>query len=356
MRIFQTFILPETLVAKHKLSFAAVNFSKNLISGGGFDKVYSLIPTSVSGELGETGDDGYEVVYSTLRGKGHILSKLAIFVEQWHVFRHIKSGDSVWFYNMNMLNGLLFILLHLFKHSVKRNIIVLDFTPAKNWREQNWFFLKLINRASGTITLSTSDLFTYSNTVCLPGVVPAQIMHHPKVSAIKPEFLISGVLAENISQLRSLLIPAFKEMPNCTLHITGMADDEDGIKASIKDSPNIIYHGKVTLKEYFDLLDSIPFLLSTRNPHAPENKCNFPSKIIEALLHNRIVVSTMDYPQLGDLAIKTATSERNTFINEVQAMLLDKNIIKFANQGEKVKLMFSPERWYRMMTEIEAKS
>jgi hypothetical protein len=44
MRIFQTFLLPDDLVAKYKLSFAAANFSRNLMQGGGFDKVYSLMP------------------------------------------------------------------------------------------------------------------------------------------------------------------------------------------------------------------------------------------------------------------------------------------------------------------------
>ena len=112
MRIFQTFVLPDELVIRHRLSFAAANFSRNLISGGGFDKVYSLIPVNVRGELGIVTESGYEVIYSGWRKKCRILAKVAIFAEQWKMFRQIHNGDSVWFYNMNMINGYLFLLLY----------------------------------------------------------------------------------------------------------------------------------------------------------------------------------------------------------------------------------------------------
>ena len=79
MHIFQTFVLPDNLVAKYKLSFAAANFSRNLISGGGFDKCYSLIPVNVRGKLPVVDEPGYEVVYSDWRIRSGILAKFAIF-------------------------------------------------------------------------------------------------------------------------------------------------------------------------------------------------------------------------------------------------------------------------------------
>lgn len=78
MHIFETFLLPDDLVAKYKLSFAAANFFRNLISGGGFDKTFSLIPVNVTGDAGMRAEDGDEVVYSDWRKKGVLLSKLAI--------------------------------------------------------------------------------------------------------------------------------------------------------------------------------------------------------------------------------------------------------------------------------------
>jgi hypothetical protein len=65
-------------VVKYKLSSAATNFSRNLISGGGFDRTFSLIPVNVTGGAGLRAEDGYELVYSGWRKKGVLLSKLTI--------------------------------------------------------------------------------------------------------------------------------------------------------------------------------------------------------------------------------------------------------------------------------------
>ncbi len=78
MCIFQTFALPQDLVAKYNLSFAVGNFSINLISGGGFDRTFSLIPVNVKGDADLRAEDGYEVVYSDWRKKEVLLSKLEI--------------------------------------------------------------------------------------------------------------------------------------------------------------------------------------------------------------------------------------------------------------------------------------
>lgn len=355
MRVFQTFILPEGLVAKYKLSFAAVNFSRNLISGGGFDKVYSLVPTSVKGELIVGCEDGYKLIYSSWRNKGGLLSKFAIYKEQFDLFKKVKKGDSLWTYNLNTMNGFLFLLLKYFKPSVKRNIILLDFTPANKWYQKNAFFIKLINDADGIICLSKSDLFKVKNIEELPGVVPANGNQNPLINNLSPDFLISGMLGENISMLKSLLIPAFKQMPQYKLHISGMAPDEDELKSLIKNIPNIIYHGKVSLNEYFELLHSIPILLSTRNPDYPENKCNFPSKIIEGLLHNRIIISTLHYPQLKDVNYLEVSSKIDQFIKDLQGIMNKSSnvLLKYANQGTKVQNLFSPKIWNNTMTKIE---
>lgn len=355
MRIFQTFILPEELIAKNKLSYAAVNFSKNLISGDVFDKVYSLVPTSVKGNLGLIVDDAYELIYSKWRRKRTFLSTFSIFWEQWELFKKINKNDSLWTYNLNIMNGFLFLLLKFFKPSVKRNIILLDFTPANKWYQQNAFFIKMINDADGIICLSKSELLQVKNIDELPGVVPANGNESPLIKNLSPDFLISGMLGENISMLKSLLIPAFKQMPQYRLHISGMAPDEDEVKTLIKNIPNIYYYKKLTLNEYFELLHSIPFLLSTRNPDYPENKCNFPSKIIEGLLHNRIIISTLHYSQLRDVNYLEVSSNIDQFIIELQNIMSysQNELMEFANQGAKVHKLFSPKIWNDTMTNIE---
>lgn len=355
MRIFQTFVLPDPLVAKYKLSFAAANFSRNLISGAGFDKCYSLIPVNVRGELPGTEEEGYEVVYSHWRKKGGLLAKLAIFKEQLQVFNQVHSGDTVWMYNLNIINAFLFILIKAFKPSVKLNVIILDFTPANSWTEQNYWYLKLLNRADGTICLAHSHLFTCRNTAVLPGVVPASAGKEPLIEQPNNKFLLSGVLSEEIAQI-SMVLEAFSHLPQCELHITGTVDDDTFIKKYANKYPNIIYHGKVSFEEYMDILHACTFQLSTRNPNFPENECNFPSKIIESLLHNRIIISTIKYSQLEGLKYFQTPSDSEYFKQHINSISsISKSVLmEYANQGKQVAEMFSTKVWNETMTKIES--
>lgn len=353
MRIFQTFVLPDNLVGKLKLSHAAANFSRNLISGGGFDRVYSVLPVNVSGELGKIYESGYEVVYSKWRKRGGVRSKLAIFAEQWKIFRKVGKGDSIWFYNLNAINAYLFLLLKTFKPSIKRNIIILDFTPAESWREQNYWYLKLINMAHGTISLSPSDLFKVRNSTMLPGVVPDSNIDIPTVEKVNREFLLSGVITETIAMINEVL-EAFSKNPNCILHITGKASEcEEMIIEYSKKYPNIIYHGSLSFGDYLDLMHSVTFQLSTRNPYMPENQCNFPSKIIEALLHNRAIVSTLDYPQLDKVDYLRIDANNMTAGLRKIADMDNSELIKYVNQGNKIHNMFGTKVWNDWMTKIE---
>lgn len=353
MRVFQTFILPDRLVSKYKLSFAAANFSRNLISGGGFDKVYSLIPVNVKNEISSVNEDGYEVIYSKWRKKNGIRGKLAIFAEQWKIFRKLNKNDSIWFYNLNFINGYLFVLLKLFKPTVKLHVIVLDFTPAKSWKEQNYWFLKLINAADGTICLSPSELFTVKNSFVLPGVVPALKEEYPTISSPNREFLLSGIISDTIAMTKTVL-EAFSELPDCTLYITGkVLEGEDTIKEFAEKYPNINYLGSLPYNEYLKLMHRVTFQLSTRNAAMPENRNNFPSKIIEALLHNRIIVSTIQYPQIKKIEYLTVDGKNLAADLEHIARMTDKELIRFANQGQKVEQLFSPVVWNKYMALIE---
>ena len=225
-RIFVTHIVPKDNILKYNLSVAACNFSFNLISGKMFDKIYSILPTFVRGEV----EPFKELVYSSLRRKGKVLAKLAPMMEDWSLFCKIPRSASIWYYNCTILNALLIVLLMLFKPSVKQFMIILDYTPSSRLMDR--FFLWLINQMDGTIKLADSPLFTCKNSVCLPGIVPISTVPYPQVTEITKEFLISGALGENISML-SMLLEAFSNMPEMTLHITGKAPDVNLIKESL---------------------------------------------------------------------------------------------------------------------------
>ena len=357
-RYFITTILPESLIAKHQLSFAACNFSKNLISGNGFDEVYSILPLFVNGQINNINETSFKLIYNhKLRTYGRLGRLFACLIEQWNIFRHIDNGSSVWLYNLTTLNAFLFIMLSLFKRTVKINVIVLDFTPEQKKCSLNNLYLRLINRANGRIALSYSDLFNKKNLDILPGVVPLTVSRLPELENIKPKFLLSGALNEVISQT-NMVLKAFSQLPHCELYITGTITDDTLIKEYAERYTNIHYLRQVPFSEYLELLHTISYQLSTRDIKFPENQCNFPSKIIEALLHNRIIISTINYPQLDGIKYFDLSSKTTSFkesINKI-VQLSQSELLGYANQADIVFQKFNVTVWNEMMARIEKKS
>lgn len=358
-RIFITHILPDKQLKKFKVSPAATNFSLNLINGGGFYKVYSIAGTNVSGALEreETNNLPYEMIYrERLRKKGGLCVKIAALLEQWDAFKKIPRNSSVWFYNMTEISSFLFFMLLLFKPSVLRNIIVLDYTPASSILSKNGVLLRLANKADAIIKLSNSKLFSCTNYAILPGVTP-KYQNNPKVEIVNKEFLLSGVLSDAIAQ-PSLVLDVFSQLSDCKLHITGLImdkEEERRIKEYSEKYPNIIYHGKVNYDEYLDILHSVTFVLSTRNNAFPENQCNFPSKIIESLLHNRAVISTIAYDQIREVNYFKVSSNKEVMKCQIKNIVEKKEneIVSYINQGNMVAALFNTDVWNSTMERLE---
>lgn len=354
-RIFVTTILPEHIIAKHRLSFAACNFSFNLMSGGGFDKIYSVLPLYTGGEMEKEAfiDERFDLIYDNLRKKGGVWKKLAALKEQCTIFKRVPKGASVWYYNLSTLNALLFLLLMLFKPSVHQNVIVLDFTPVASGFGLNRIYLKLINAAKGRICLAHSSLFNARNSVILPGVVPNNDDNYPLVSIPAKSFLLSGAINETIAQT-SMVLEAFAQLSDCELYVTGTGKTKLVEEYAAK-YPNIHWYGQLPFNQYLDLLHSVTFQLSTRDPNMPENQCNFPSKIIESLLHNRIIISTIEYKQLEGIKYFKTSSDLKYFKQHIESIsaLGDGTLREYANQGTKVSKMFSTKVWNETMKRIE---
>ena len=353
MRIFVTHICPKDKIIEYGISLSASNFNHNLIESGCFDKVYSIYPGFTKGKLDKLDDETFEAIYSSWRWKDGIRQRLARFVEQMQLFRKIPRNAKVWYYNLSTLNILLILLLRLFKPNVQQNIIILDFTPDLPFNKR---ILPLINNMHGRISLSTYKKFNQHNLVCMPGVVPIQNNQYPTIATIKREFLLSGALKENIA-MHSMVLEAFAEMPELILHISGvLIDHKEKMMEYAKKYPNIHFHGKMPFDDFKALLSSVPFSLNTRKPSAPENLCNFPSKVIEAILYNRIIISTIHYSQLDGIEyFEVASSDKEAFKRDIRRITAmdDTQLLRYANQGCKAQERFSASRWNEVMTQIE---
>ena len=147
---------------------------------------------------------------------------------------------------------------------------------------------------------------------------------------------------------------AFSELPHCVLHITGnILSDYEQIRDYASKFKNIIYYERQNYDDYIRLLHSVTYVLSTRDPHAPENMHNFPSKIIEGLLHNRVVISTIQYPQLKGLYLKTVRHDH--LKEDIESFVSDENVVLefYANQSIKVKQLYNPKIWGNVMSNLE---
>lgn len=354
-RFFVTHISPREKTFELNISLSATNFNYNLISGNMFDKTYSILPAFVSGKHKFDNSKDIEYIYSTWRYKNRFMRKIAPLIENIALYKKIEKQSSVWFYNVSTLNALTMILLMLFKKSVQVNLIILDYTPGEFL---NKCFLPIINRCHGRICLSMSDLFNKDNLVSLPGVVPINGKEYKKLTTINKEFLISGALNENIAST-SMLLEAFSRMPECILHITtGRPEAYKKLieQYSIK-YKNIIFHNTLNDNEFQKLLENVTYILSTRNPNSPENRCNFPSKIIEALLHNKIIISTIHYPQIDGIKYFEVAHNTDQFIQDIKKIssMKDEELLEYANQSQSVMDKFNTKVWNNAMQSIENK-
>lgn len=323
------------------------------MSGGGFDKVYSILPLFVSGEIEKCDDPSHELIYSSLRKKGYLSSKFATIAEQISIFKRVKSDDKLWLYNIGILNVFLVLLLKLFKPSVRIYAIELDFTPPTRKICLMSFYLYLLNHINGVIKLASSPLFTNENAVILAGVTPNNCSNVPTIKEPTMDFLLSGVLSSDIASI-PMILDAFAKTKNCRLHITGQGDNILLSEYANK-YPNITYYGVLSFEAYQELMHRTTFILSLRDPNWGDNQCNFPSKIIEALVHNRIIVSTMHYIQIE--GIKYIETERTVdgFVKTLTMISkMDKTeLLSYANQSDLVKSKFAPNVWYHHMDRIE---
>jgi len=90
--------------------------------------------------------------------------------------------------------------------------------------------------------------------------------------------------------------PAFaeadKKKPEMELILTGKGDLEDYVKECEKKHSWMHCMGHRSYEEYIQILQSADILVNPRNMKLPENKNNFPSKIMDYLAAGKYVVST----------------------------------------------------------------
>lgn len=348
-RCFIISTCPDDIVAEKGGSQAANNFINVLIGGSVFDKVYSIVPVhEYDGRIEST------ISIEYLTGNVRYPRFIRYLKVVWNnILCAIKASSykHIWFYNLHRGNIICYsILKYIFRK--RAYIILLDFTPGKlKWGIQQWL-LRLLEKSDGLVVLSKRIKIHHPNLIYKAGCidvskVPLTNNVHNKCK----KFLMCGVL-DDFTGL-PLAQDVFSELPECQLTMTGKLSDN--FQEAISQYPNIHYLGYINFEEYKRLLAESDVCLSLRNPSYEENNYNFPSKILEFFAYDKIVISTIDYPELEDFQYIYCQYDKDRVIDEIRKLcnMSDDERKMFGKNHEKLKKNFSVDSWIEAMTQIE---
>ncbi len=92
----------------------------------------------------------------------------------------------------------------------------------------------------------------------------------------------------------NLLLDAMKQVKrqDIRLWISGKGELEEAVRAAAKEDDRICYLGHLPYEEYIQKLEEADVLVNPRDMSLPENRNNFPSKIMDYLAAGKMIVST----------------------------------------------------------------
>ena len=281
---------------------AGYNFCRNIVLSKIFDASYSLVPWQVKDKVKPTENIGIHYIQS--RKKIPFIGKIFNFVlDSISLIRNVKHSEFIWFYNLTLHTLLAYIYLRFILRK-KVFVVLADFDNKPTFFSVSKILSVCIGYAQGIISLSARSFFSnHKNFSVLPGFAP-ECKHEDNSGKLHADadnmFLYAGAISKPWGAM--LLVDTFAMLPEIRLSISGPISLPSGGKElffeKISKLRNVSYKGLLPIEEYNLLLEKSSVLLSLRDPDFYGNQNNFPSKLIEALLHGKEVVSTMEYPEL----------------------------------------------------------
>ena len=340
-------IVPDNLVHVLKTSQAANNFCNSINNNANFDKLFSILPPNYYNKSTISTD---KIKYFSFNKKySSIVSYILLMIQNINCAIAVRNSSSVWFYNISNSNFLCYIVLK-FIFNKKLFILLLDHTPSKKKLSLQSFFLHLILYSDGIISVSQRNKLNHSNLEFKAGIIKDLPSKNILTKNDNLIFLFSGVLSEHTGL--DIIIEVFKRLPNCNLVITGLGDFD---LKKIEKYKNINFRGYLSYDNYLKIYDEVDVCISSRNPTYLENDNNFPSKIIEYFSYNKIVISTIEYPELEnfkyfycDYSIDSIYKTINKIIN----LPLDEQN-KYKDNYNALEVNFSSKSWLQSIQRIE---
>lgn len=350
MRGFVCSIVPDRFIVKLKAPQASNNFCFNLIENRIFDHIVSLIPPSYFNSNIQDIDDG--VIYMHGNDKYSVwIKKMIALINSVKAAWFLRKCDTVWFYNICTSNVITYILLRYIFHT-RVYAILLDYTPIYNRFSLGAYIPWLYKQARGLISLSERTNIENKRMVYKAGIISSSKVKIPRLynSKKKLKYLFSGNLGEHTGF--PLALEVFKKLPQVELYISGIGEVD---MTDLSRYPNIHYLGYMEYEDYLTLYDKVDVCLSLRNPDYEENRNNFPSKIIEYFAYGKIVLSTLDYPELRDFDYIKSTYSVDALKQSVKILseIEIDELNRLCNNRDSLLANFSESSWHKVINEIE---
>lgn len=353
-RVFICQYLPSELVGKYPTSQAQSAFCGKIFKTNSFDKVISLVQTNIKPFiLSEINDDDVVYVQTRILPQFKIIRVFNNIIENIRIYREAKSTPCIWINNLNPQLLLSFYLLRYFSKS-RIYSVVTDFTPPAKKFSISTLLEKALSKCDGIISLSSRSTLNFKNVGFLPGIVLNYKQYPLYANAnLKKKVLFSGALS-SVTGIE-LVLETISSMPDIQLIVSGRGSMEDIVRQYSSKYANIHYYGFLEKTDYEKVMNDVDVCLSLRNPDLRENRNNFPSKILEYLSQSKIVISTIEYPELTGLNYFVAPYSiigLKTIINKVFS-LTQEEIIEYTDHEKVLMEKFSISAWTKMFIQVE---
>ena len=344
-RAFVTNCVPQKDIIKLKASQAANNFCKQLITNNCFDQAYSIVPPSY--RINVIQDELY--TYYSSKKSNKVFTFLSHVLNSFRLARSLRNVDSIWFYNVASTSIFVYVLLR-FVYCRKVYVILADHTPGKKKISYQNFLQWLITKSHGIISLSVRTKITHKKLIVIPGIIPHSEIRQEKRELNKNlKFLFSGTLSAVTGFEMALKV--FSHVPHAELYVSGNGVFPD----EYRQYKNIHFKGFMDYAEYRKLYEDIDICLNFRDPELPENQNNFPSKVLEYFSMNKIVISTMEYPELHDAKYIICDNDEDKLIQRINEILkADVALLyPYMDNTSFLERNITEECWQNAITQIE---
>lgn len=261
---------------------------------------------------------GYEVVSCSFLGmdipdkikkdlkENYVYKEKGLLKGIWDYYRLLQRtmGDTEIVICYNIIYAWLFLPLLAKKRHKRSIVIVADYSESVGYRSMAGklyarFQLWSMRRFDAVVGLSGNikdKLRKKQRFILMEGGIDEKLYdffsYKPHEEGNPVIFMYSGLL-NHVAGI-NILLEAMKQVKrqDVRLLISGKGELEGEVEEAAKKDGRICYLGHLPYEEYVQKLQEADVLINPRNMNLPENRNNFPSKIMDYMASGKSIIST----------------------------------------------------------------